>query len=860
MNENLLQYLLESAAGLTLLYLCYALLLRRETCFQFNRYYLLGSLVLAFLVPLSQLPGLALWPQEPMQQEVVLEPMDMTMVAAQVVVVPEETFNYWNLLYVVYGIGLLFFGLRLVVQLVRLRRFARQRGVSFYLPNQSPVVFTQGQLPTFSFWRYVFFDNSQRLTPEETERILQHEQVHIDQRHTLDVLLVSVVGIVFWFNPLLVLYKKALEQTHEFIADAQVAQTAGSSLYSSLLVKQVFRNADFPLGSYFFLHKSLTLTRIKMMKKLHQSPRLSRMLMAVPALALFLVAVAAMRPAPAPQAAFEKNTKVTNGPAEFPGGKDALERFVKSSFVLPEVAFQKRKSPNDYVRVVGTIEVEVKEDGTAVFGKTLHLEVNPNDAVVTQAVQQQFARLVQQMPKWSPAKKDGRAVASKARISVISTGGNFLSYGAYLEGRQQKTSVTTEAATALKPENNKAGRTNVLPKIVLYHYPPSHRAAASDQETKAAPHMIMPQRTTATGEEIYMIAEKMPQFPGGEQALIKFIANKFRIPAVAQRSEIEGTMVGAFVVSASGEVIRVDVVQSLSPSLDQELKRVLSVLPNFTPGELEGKRVPVLYLVPFEIVAQRAESTSSTASASSAEAPKPAAAPEKEAAPAKDKDLVFIAVEQMPEFPGGQKAMFDFLKDNFVYPQDAKEAKVTGMVVATFVVNTEGKVTDVQVMKKLHPSLDRAFTQVLLKMPNWKPGTQNGKAVNVKYTVPFRVTSPSAAAPAAPQEDERVFIAVEQMPEFPGGQAALYKYLSSAVGYSAAAKAANAQGMAEVSFVVNKDGAITKVQLLKGVHPSLDQSLMKAIEYMPAWKPGRQNEKNVNVKLVMPFKFVAPAK
>ncbi|RNI32931.1 TonB family protein [Rufibacter immobilis] len=807
MNENLLQYLLESAAGLTLLYLCYALLLRRETCFQFNRYYLLGSLVLAFLVPLSQLPGLALWPQEPMQQEVVLEPMDMTMVAAQVVVVPEETFNYWNLLYVVYGIGLLFFGLRLVVQLVRLRRFARQRGVSFYLPNLSPVVFTQGQLPTFSFWRYVFFDNSQKLTPEETERILQHEQVHIDQRHTLDVLLVSVVGIVFWFNPLLVLYKKALEQTHEFIADAQVAQTAGSSLYSYLLVKQVFRNADFPLGSYFFLHKSLTLTRIKMMKKLHQSPRLSRMLMAVPALALFLVAVAAMRPAPAPQAAFEKNTKVTNGPAEFPGGKDALERFVKSSFVLPEVAFQKRKSPNDYVRVVGTIEVDVKEDGTAVFGKTLHLEVNPNDAAVTQAVQQQFARLVQQMPKWSPAKKDGRAVASKERISVTSTGGNFLSYGAYLEGRQQKTSVTGKSSA------EKSG-------------------------------------TTQSAE-----------YPGGKAALYRFLTSQYITPEEVFRNREAADTTAKMVqyikaeltIGANGKVTDVSTIEvatkpaqpsAITQAIETEVRRVLRQMPAWTPAYKNGAAVASKEAISFASVVNRnAKKTS-----------------QKEAAPAKDKDLVFIAVEQMPEFPGGQKAMFDFLKDNFVYPQDAKEAKVTGMVVATFVVNTEGKVTDVQVMKKLHPSLDRAFTQVLLKMPNWKPGTQNGKAVNVRYTVPFRVTSPSAAAPAAPQEDERVFIAVEQMPEFPGGQAALYKYLSSAVGYSAAAKAANAQGMAEVSFVVNKDGAITKVQLLKGVHPSLDQSLMKAIEYMPAWKPGRQNEKNVNVKLVMPFKFVAPAK
>ncbi|WP_207432707.1 M56 family metallopeptidase [Sabulibacter ruber] len=901
MNEALLQYLLESGAGLILFFLFYALVLKRETSFQFNRFYLLAALFLSFLVPLSNLPGISLWPQEPEEPVVILDaPVAyVPMAADQVVVAPEEPFPFWSLLYAVYGLGVLFFGIRFLVQVIRLRRYVKEEGVSFFLPNGAPVFLTHGQMPTFSFWRWVFFDNSQTLTPEETERILQHEQVHIDQRHTLDVLLVSLAGILFWFNPLLVLYKRAVEQTHEFIADAHVAKASGTSAYSSLLVKQVLQRADFPLGSYFFLNKSLTLTRIKMMKKLHQSPRLSRMLMAIPVAGLLLVAVAAMRPAPVPESNGEKTTKVQDGPAQFPGGREALNAYVKNNLVLPQVAFQKRKNQNDFVQVKGSIEVEIGLDGTPSYGKSLGLEVRPNDPEVVDAIHAQFAQLVNQMPKWTPAQKDGKAVVSKETISVSSVSGNFLSYAEYLEGRQQKISVTTEAAKALGPENTKSGKTNVLPKIVLYHYPPTHRAATADQEAKASAHIVMPQRTTATGEKIYMIAEKMPQFPRGEQALIKFIANKFRIPAVAQRSEIEGTMIGAFVVSASGEVIRVDVVQSLSPSLDQELKRVLSALPNFTPGELEGKRVPVLYLVPFEIVAQRAESTSSKASASSAEAPKPTAAPEKEAAPAKDKDLVFIAVEQMPEFPGGAVAMMKYLKEDTAYPEDAKQANISGMMVASFVINPEGKVTDVQVIKKLHPSLDQAFVQSLQKMPNWKPGMQNGKAVSVKYTIPYRVVSPSSKntsaqkadevtvegkqtsarqghkstasltevvvagkpspaklQPTTAHQDERVFIAVQEMPEFPGGQAAMYKYFAEQVGYPEDAKKAKIDGTVIASFVITAEGDVTKVEVLQKAHPSLDQEFVKALQKMPKWKPGRQNGKAVNVKYTVPFRFM----
>ncbi|AKQ44658.1 hypothetical protein TH63_01875 [Rufibacter radiotolerans] len=736
MNETLLQYLLESGIGLVLLYLFFVLVLRRETSFQFNRLYLVASLLLAFAVPLTRLPGINLWPTQQEQEVVTLPafdqaPLDMTTIAP-VMESPQEPFDYWLLLYLAYGVGVLVFAIRFLAQIRRLRHFARQTGTAFFLPGQVPVILTHGQLPTFSFWRSIFFDNSQALSPQETERILQHEQVHIHQRHTLDILLVSLAGIVFWFNPLLLLYKKALEQTHEFIADAHVAKDAGTSAYSSLLVKQVLRTADFPLGSYFFLNKSLTLTRIKMMKKLHQSPRLSRLLLVVPTVAILLVAIAAMRPAPvevpgAPEGTSQLVTKVKDTPVVFPGGPDALSAFVKSNFELPEVAFQKRKSPNDFVKVTAVVEVTIQKNGAPVYRKTTSLQVNPNTPEVGVAVQKQLEKLVQQMPAWAPAQKDGQAVESVEKFSVSRTSGNFVKLEGTDASQQQKTKVTSEAAKIPSKENAKKGSTNVVPETVLVYYPsPDKIPADYKKEKKSSGDVVMPIRTTASGEKIYMIAEKMPEFPGGVPAMRKFLASKIRIPLAAQHSEIEGTMIGAVVVSTSGTVSSVDVVQSLSPSLDQEMKRVLSALPAFTPGELEGKRVPVLYLVPFRIVAKRAAET--------------ATKPTDIKTTTVEGQPVFIAVEKMPEFPGGMAAMMQYLKENTVYSEEAKAAKVAGTAVASFIVTSTGKVREVTLLKKLHPSIDQELIKALQNMPLWSPGMQNGKAVNVKFTVPFRVT------------------------------------------------------------------------------------------------------------------------
>ena len=98
---------------------------------------------------------------------------------------------------------------------------------------------------------------------------------------------------------------------------------------------------------------------------------------------------------------------------------------------------------------------------------------------------------------------------------------------------------------------------------------------------------------------------------------------------------------------------------------------------------------------------------------------------------------VFDIVEQMPEYPGGMEALFQYLSQNVKYPEDAKKQKIEGRVLASFVVETDGSITNVEVVKPAFPSLDAEAVRVLSSMPNWIPGKQNGEVVRVKYTVPL---------------------------------------------------------------------------------------------------------------------------
>ena len=102
-----------------------------------------------------------------------------------------------------------------------------------------------------------------------------------------------------------------------------------------------------------------------------------------------------------------------------------------------------------------------------------------------------------------------------------------------------------------------------------------------------------------------------------------------------------------------------------------------------------------------------------------------------------EEEVIFMVVESMPEFPGGQQALFKYLADNVKYPVIAQENGIQGRVICQFVVNKDGSIVDVVAVRSSgETSLDKEAIRVIKSMPKWKPGKQRGKPVRVKYTVP----------------------------------------------------------------------------------------------------------------------------
>ena len=239
---------------------------------------------------------------------------------------------------------------------------------------------------------------------------------------------------------------------------------------------------------------------------------------------------------------------------------------------------------------------------------------------------------------------------------------------------------------------------------------------------------------------------------------------------------------------------------------------------------------------------------------------------------------IFEVVEHMPEFTGGgMPALMEYLSKNIKYPEAAMKKGIQGRGIVQFVVEKDGSITNVKILRGVDPELDKEAVRVVSAMPKWKPGTQRGEAVRVRFTVPvmFRLTEdmiPLKYAPIetklnellevgyAPEgttvpEEGTIFEVVEQMPEYPGGMPAMMEFISKNIKYPAAAQQAKIQGRVTIQFIVNTEGNIINPRVLRSADPLLDAEAIRLTTIMPKWKPGMQRGQAVNVKYTVPIMF-----
>ena len=215
-----------------------------------------------------------------------------------------------------------------------------------------------------------------------------------------------------------------------------------------------------------------------------------------------------------------------------------------------------------------------------------------------------------------------------------------------------------------------------------------------------------------------------------------------------------------------------------------------------------------------------------------------------------------------PEYPGGSDSLFAFLGRTINYPATPLDDTARAWVIVTFTINKDGSVDEVEVMKGYTQECNDEVLEAVRRMPDWKPGIRQGENVNAHLKVvvnfsPGKTTESLTQTPVSySTTDDSVFTLVEQMPEFPGGIQALMQYLGSNINYPEQAKHDTIQGRVFVSFVIEKDGAVSSVKVLRGIGGGCDEEAVRVISTMPNWKPGlNENGEAVRVAYNIPIKY-----
>jgi len=357
--------------------------------------------------------------------------------------------------------------------------------------------------------------------------------------------------------------------------------------------------------------------------------------------------------------------------------------------------------------------------------------------------------------------------------------------------------------------------------------------------------------------------ERMPEFPGGNDLLMKYITDSLKYPGEAKSKGICGRVEVQFVITDQGKVEQSKVIRGSIPSFDAEALRVVSSFPNWIPGKHNGKLVPVYFTLPINFKLEKCVEFQSNAQNNSKNTFIDLANEI-----LKIDDLVHNL--KLPEYPGGNDSLNQFVSRNLKYPEEAEKNKIVGTVVVGFLVSKDGKIKNMNVLKKVNPILDKEALRVVGLFPNWKAASRNGKNVDYQYSLEFNffahrmnlenidTKEPSDTLKfeynEQMDENEPLYF-VEQMPEFPGGTDAMMRFLNSNMKYPLVAANLGITGRVILQFVVKKDGTICNIKVLRGIGGGCDEEAIRVVKSMPFWKPGKLKGKEVTVFFTLPVVF-----
>lgn len=671
-------YLLKSAAWLAGFTMLYLLFLRKERFFMLKRIYLVAGVILSLLLPVVTL-HYRVELQAPLMQEAVVATSVMPSPSSSPEGIAEEKDPlHWFMIF--YSAGILFLMGRTLIYIISVYRTVRSGQVD--RNGNAMLVRTEKYTSPFSFFNYVFINPS--LSGREVREILNHEMVHLRQKHWFDLLLVEMMSLVQWMNPFAWICSALVRQNHEHLADEEALQrTSDPAGYRAALLNQVFSTRLISLSNSF--NFSFNTNRFEMMKKKNYSPyRKLKLLLVLPVAAALLYAFASpsyvypdpVTPAEMTITQAEAVTQVpvrgivyTEDGTPFPGVNVNVSGTTLMTITDPEGRFEFRSIPENVILLFtykGYKYLPLKPQ----YDKEMSVRMIPDPDYVDPAT-----------IKPDPARK----------LPVVVVDGVITDENERAVMQRMKDDLG--AYNALKPEE----------AVKKY----GERAASGAVEywsVKKAKELGMKVPLRRKSENDF------PTFEGNSYlAFNEWVISRTDYPEEAILQGVSGWARISYTVDNEGNVRDIKPTAGTNSILGNALIEVIRTSPRWTPPRNPEMNEPFTAEVVARFTLPDNVKVAET----------------------------FIVVEEMPKFPGGDQALFKHLYENLKYPPEAKAEGVQGKVILRFVITAEGKVADVTIVRGVHPLLDQEAVRVMNTVPDWIPGKQGGRTVDVYYSVPI---------------------------------------------------------------------------------------------------------------------------
>jgi TonB family protein len=654
-------YLLKSVVWLAGFTLVFILFLRNERFFFLNRIYLVAGILTSFFFPLVSVHYTVVLP-------VIRNFQSESAVVSEIRNTGSSIIPVIKLMLPVLYISGVFYVLTLIIRQGRslLRTIKKSEIISL-----SPVklIKTPDYTSAFSFFSYVFVNPS--VTDIETREIMNHELVHIRQKHWFDLLLVELLCMIQWFNPLAWIFVRFIRQNHEYLADEMALQrTSDPAIYRAVLLNQIVGAPVVSLTNFF--NYSLNKKRFNMMKNIISSPyRKMKMLLILPVFAIILYAFAkpdyrfkyvdegsgnnaqvfSTQTKTVTGIVKQKNGeglsgaiiviqgtttgtvtdakgyfKLVNVPDEgvlvisFAGFKSKVLKSVFTSEMIINMVRDTVKFLNENISTPPpppppptTPSADLKiisENGETplivVDGTVKDIDLNKIDQGTIESIT--VLKNESAVEKYGEKGKNGVVeIITKdyqEKLFTVIDGVVHEKDGMSsikMENVKSMIVLTPESALSKYGEKAKDGAIEVTtykkgekrPDVTIVAVIPG------DPKTGKEPVEVV-QSVHKPDNDVFLVVEEMPKFPGGTDAMAAWITANLKYPAEAVKAKITGKVYVSFVVSSSGKVKNVAISKSASPLLNAEAVRVISSMPDWKPGIQRGTAVDVQMKVPVE--------------------------------------------------------------------------------------------------------------------------------------------------------------------------------------------------------------------------------------------------------------------